>query len=127
MTVSAIYAISEVPGRRAITDTYDYDAFGNEVHSAGTTPNNFLYRGDQFDPDLGLYYLRARYYNPATGRFMSRDPEMETSRPGHAAQVPLCQWRSRKWNRSDGTGGSSRVRSTVRQISQSRSGIERVE
>src|SRR5208337_1387713 len=29
----------------------------------------------QFDPDLGLYYLRARYYNPATGRFLSRDPK----------------------------------------------------
>ncbi len=33
------------------------------------------YRGEQYDPDLSLYYLRARYYNPATGRFMSRDPE----------------------------------------------------
>lgn len=30
--------------------------------------------GEQYDPDLNLYYLRARYYNPATGRFMSRDP-----------------------------------------------------
>lgn len=40
----------------------------------GTTRNNYLYRAEQFDPDLGLYYLRARYYNPATGRFMSRDP-----------------------------------------------------
>jgi RHS repeat-associated protein len=34
-----------------------------------------FYRGEQYDPDLGLYYLRARYYNPATGRFLSRDPE----------------------------------------------------
>jgi len=33
------------------------------------------YRGEQYDPDLGLYYLRARYYNPNTGRFLSRDPE----------------------------------------------------
>ena len=30
--------------------------------------------GEQYDSDLGLYYLRARYYNPATGRFLSRDP-----------------------------------------------------
>jgi len=33
------------------------------------------YRGEQYDSDLNLYYLRARYYNPATGRFLSRDPE----------------------------------------------------
>jgi RHS repeat-associated protein len=56
------------------TDTYDYDAFGNLVRKTGTTPNNYLYRGEQYDSDLGLYYLRARYYNPATGRFLSRDP-----------------------------------------------------
>jgi len=59
----------------AITDQYEYDAFGNKWTVSGTTPNNYLYRGEQFDPDLGLYYLRARYYNPLTGRFMSRDPE----------------------------------------------------
>jgi RHS repeat-associated protein len=59
----------------AVTDTYEYDAFGNEINHTGTTPNNYLYRGEQFDPDLGLYYLRARYYNPLTDRFMSRDPE----------------------------------------------------
>jgi RHS repeat-associated protein len=57
-----------------ITDTYDYDAFGNKVNSTGTTPNSYLYRGEQYDSDLGLYYLRARYYNPLTGRFMGRDP-----------------------------------------------------
>ena len=33
-----------------------------------------FYRGEQYDSDLGLYYLRARYYNPNTGRFLSRDP-----------------------------------------------------
>ena len=45
------------------------------MYSTGSTPNNYLYRGEQYDSDLGLYYLRARYYNPITGRFMSRDPE----------------------------------------------------
>jgi RHS repeat-associated protein len=59
----------------AVTDSYEYDAFGNSFTVSGTTPNNYLYRGEQYDSDLGLYYLRARYYNPNTGRFMSRDPE----------------------------------------------------
>ena len=58
-----------------VTDSYEYDAFGNSFTKQGTTPNNYLYRGEQYDSDLGLYYLRARYYNPSTGRFFSRDPE----------------------------------------------------
>ena len=59
----------------ATTDNYEYDAFGNSFTVSGTTPNEMMYRGEQFDSDLGLYYLRARYYNPLSGRFMSRDPE----------------------------------------------------
>jgi RHS repeat-associated protein len=57
----------------AVTDAYEYDAWGNTINSTGTTPNNYLYRGEQYDSDLGLYYLRARYFNPATGRFLTRD------------------------------------------------------
>jgi RHS repeat-associated protein len=57
-----------------VTDTYDYDAFGNLVQQGGGTPNLYLYAGEQFDPDLQLYYLRARYLNPDTGRFWTRDP-----------------------------------------------------
>lgn len=56
-----------------VTDTYDYDAFGNLIAQTGTTPNLYLYSGEQFDADLGLYYLRARYHNPQTGRFWSTD------------------------------------------------------
>jgi len=55
------------------TVTYDYDAFGNLIHSTGTTPNNYLFAGEQFDSDLGLYYNRARYLNTSTGRFWSMD------------------------------------------------------
>jgi len=58
----------------AVTDTYEYDAFGNLIARAGATPNAYLYRGERYDTDLGLYYLRARWYNPASGRFMTRDP-----------------------------------------------------
>ena len=74
MTTAATYASDNAPHDSAATDSYEYDAFGNALQTSGSTPNNYLYRGEQFDPDLGLYYLRARYYNPATGRFLSRDP-----------------------------------------------------
>jgi RHS repeat-associated protein len=43
------------------------------LHSTGNTPNNYLFAGEQFDPDLGLYYNRARYLNTSTGRFWSMD------------------------------------------------------
>jgi RHS repeat-associated protein len=56
-----------------ITDTYTYDAFGILIGNTGNTPNNYLYCGEQFDPDLGTYYLRARYYSPKTGRFWTMD------------------------------------------------------
>lgn len=44
------------------------------ITTSGTTPNNFLYSSEQFDNTLGLYYLRARYYDSATGRFETADP-----------------------------------------------------
>jgi RHS repeat-associated protein len=34
------------------------------------------FTGEQYDPDLNLYYLRARYFNPLTGRFLTRDPDI---------------------------------------------------
>lgn len=68
----------------AITDTYEFDAFANEVNHTGTTLNNYLYRGEQFDPDLAFYYLRARYFNPLTGRFTGVDPLTEQGEPRYA-------------------------------------------
>jgi RHS repeat-associated protein len=56
-----------------ITDAYDYDAFGNLIASSGTTPNAYLYTGEQYDPNAGFYYLRARYYNQGSGRFATMD------------------------------------------------------
>lgn len=58
----------------AVTDTYDYDAFGNLIARTGTTPNEFLFTGQQYDANIGFYYLRARYYHPTTGRFTALDP-----------------------------------------------------
>jgi RHS repeat-associated protein len=56
-----------------ITDTYTYDAFGNLIASTGSTVNNYRYTGEQWDPDVGLYYLRARYYDTQFGRFWTMD------------------------------------------------------
>jgi RHS repeat-associated protein len=67
----SVRALTDPTG--TVTDTYDYDAFGNLLHQTGTTPNNYLYSGEQFDPDLGFYYNRARYLNVSTGRFWSMD------------------------------------------------------
>jgi len=69
----SVRALTDQAG--AVTDTYDYDAFGNLIHQTGTTPNNYLFAGEQFDPDLNLYYNRARYLNTSTGRFWSMDTE----------------------------------------------------
>ena len=74
MTVPATCAFDQISVCSAVTDTYDYDAFGNKINSTGTTPNNYLYRGEQYDPDLGLYYLAPDTTTQLTGRFMSRDP-----------------------------------------------------
>jgi RHS repeat-associated protein len=57
----------------AVTDTYDYDAFGALISSTGSTPNNYLFAGEQFDPALGIYYNRARYYDQRQGRFWTMD------------------------------------------------------
>ena len=56
-----------------MTDTYLYDAFGNLLSKTGTTANDFLYTGEQYDANTGFYYLRARYMNPSTGTFTSPD------------------------------------------------------
>jgi len=57
----------------AITDSYRYDAFGTALSSQGTTINPYRYTGQQLDSLTGLYDLRARYYDPTSGRFLSRD------------------------------------------------------
>jgi RHS repeat-associated protein len=66
----------------AVTDNYAYDAFGNTVVQTGSTVNEFLYRGEQSDSALGMYDLRARYYDPRKGRFLTADKsDAEASAP----------------------------------------------
>jgi RHS repeat-associated protein len=57
-----------------VTDTYSYDAYGNLTAGTGSTPNAYLYDAQQWDAGTGLYYLRARYYDQAAGRFLGQDP-----------------------------------------------------
>jgi RHS repeat-associated protein len=57
----------------AVTDTYSYSAYGVLLGHTGSSDNPFLFAGQQQDRSSGLMYLRARYYDPATGRFLSPD------------------------------------------------------
>ena len=59
-----------------IVNSYAYDEWGN--HGEWIDPvlgieNPIRYAGEYYDEESGLYYLRARYYDPSTGRFISRD------------------------------------------------------
>jgi RHS repeat-associated protein len=64
----------------AVTDSYDYDAWGVLVSRVGLTPNSRLYAGEEFDGDLGLINLRARYLDLRSGRFTSIDPDEGNTR-----------------------------------------------
>jgi len=58
----------------ALAQTYTYDSFGKLTNSSGSVTNSFRYTGRDFDAETGLYYFRARYVDPTTGRFLSEDP-----------------------------------------------------
>ena len=57
----------------AVVASYTYDAFGNLTSQIGESDNPFLYCGEYYDAETQTYYLRARYYNPANGRFTQQD------------------------------------------------------
>ena len=56
-----------------VTLSQSYDPFGNVINSTGTGQSVYGYTGEPTDAS-GLVYLRARYYNPSIGRFLTRDP-----------------------------------------------------
>jgi len=67
-------------GTLALTDTsgtlqtqYTFGPFGNTSVTGAATTNNFAYTGRELDAS-GLYFYRARYYNPQLQRFISEDP-----------------------------------------------------
>src|SRR5207244_3694664 len=60
--------------------SYSYDVFGAIRTQSGTSGNNWLFTGEQRDSESSFYYLRARYYDPSVGRFLTRDPLVGSSR-----------------------------------------------
>ena len=59
--------------------TFVYGAFGVLSSSTGSVNNSYRYTAREFDQDTGLYYYRARYYDSATGRFLTEDPTRFTA------------------------------------------------
>jgi RHS repeat-associated protein len=61
-----------------VVDQYSYSAYGEieTLTNGGTkiTANPYFFTGRRFDAELTIYYYRARYHDPALGRFLSRDP-----------------------------------------------------
>lgn len=55
---------------------YAYDVFGALRAQTGTSDTYWGFAGEQTDEATGFQYLRARYYDPGTGRFLTRDPLM---------------------------------------------------
>ena len=68
----------------SVTDTYAYDAFGTLLASTGTTANRYRYAGEEFDPALGLYHLRARYLNAANRPLLERGHLRRRPRDPHS-------------------------------------------
>ena len=72
MTVGAL---SDETG--AVTDTYEYDAWGNPISTTGTTQNPFRWLGKYgyyWDKETESYDIRHRGYQPTIARWLSEDP-----------------------------------------------------
>jgi RHS repeat-associated protein len=90
---------AELNGSGSVTASFRYLAYGAIAQSNGSsTPSYLGYAGQLLDPS-GLYYMRARWYDPNTGRLVTRDPqEGDPAQPlslnlfGYAYSNPML-WR----------------------------------
>lgn len=57
----------------SLVNSYQYDEWGNVIQQKETVSNEFKYAGELYDAETGLYYLKARYYDPKIGRFLNED------------------------------------------------------
>ena len=81
----------------AVVNSYTYDVYGAVTSSSGTQTNELDFAGEQTDPTTGLQFLRARYYDPTTGTFISRDPlSIGIGWSGHTHGCPPKNWS--RWN-----------------------------
>ena len=73
-----------------VVNTYEYDVFGAVRAQTGSQPNEFQFTGEQVDGSTALEYLRARYYNPAVGRFLRQDPIPFIQRYAYVGNNPIA-------------------------------------
>ncbi len=58
----------------AVISMYSYDSYGRPLSTVEGVSNPFRFAGAQYDPETGLYYMNARFYDPQLGRFLQPDP-----------------------------------------------------
>jgi len=69
----SIVAITDAASQ--LVQRYEYDAYGNIVSVQDPAfKQPYTYTGREWDEESGLYYYRARYYDPVVGRFLQEDP-----------------------------------------------------
>ena len=62
------------PTTGTVAAAYTYDSFGKITQVTGTLNQPFAYTGREYDAETGLYYYRARHYDPSLGQFIQSDP-----------------------------------------------------
>jgi len=81
--LGSITSLSNSAG--SLAQTYTFDSFGKQTAATGSLTNPFQYTARESDRETGLYYYRARYYDPSSGRFISEDPEGFNAAPNFYA------------------------------------------